>query len=70
MIVHHLTLQRAEDNHEFGRRFTIYFDNIDSFTAGLQYVTDIGRKGGADGKKSWNSPLDTQTQMKTTKKNS
>ena len=59
MIVHHLTLQRAQDNDEFGRRFTVYFDNIDSFTAGLQYVTDIGRKGGAGGKKSWNSPLDT-----------
>ena len=59
MIIHHLTLQRAQNNHEFGRRFTIYFDILDSFTAGLQYATDIVRQGGSTDKKSWNSPLDT-----------
>ena len=51
MIIHHAILQRAQDNNEFGRRFTVYFHNIDSFTAGLQYVADIGRKGGAGIKK-------------------
>ena len=56
MIITQESLQRIQNNIEFGRRFTIHFNIIDSFTAGSQHIAEQ-KLGGS--KFAMNSPLDT-----------